>query len=97
MAEHYHVRMLNLETGEEAVEGPFTTDMNAVDYADRIAATYFGGDDVTWFERTDAPDYVLHVGRISEDGTRSEALVEISITEEEVDDTSDTNGDDDAP
>lgn len=81
MATQYHVVLVDEETGETTVDGPFPTELAAIAFAESRAEAYYGGGDVTWFESVGG-EYV--VGRISEDGSRSEPLVRITVDEEEV-------------
>lgn len=84
MAEQYYVRVVELETQEVTISKPSHSESGATEYAERLAQELFGGDDVTWFEHLGLGRY--HVGRIFEDGTRSEPLVRITVEEEEVED-----------
>lgn len=83
MAERYYVRTVDFQTGEETVSEPTWRESEAVDHAERLAEGFYGGDDATWFEANVGGGY--HVGRILEDGTRSEPMVRITVEEEGVD------------
>lgn len=82
MTTHYLVLVTDKEVEGTTIDGPFPTELAAVSYAESRAEDFYGGDDVTWFERVGGGEYV--VGRISEDGSRSEPLVRITVEEEEV-------------
>ncbi len=86
MAEKYYVGTVDLDTGEETVPEPFSSERAAVEHAERLAEEFYGGDDVTWFESVGHGDY--HVGRIMPDGTRSAPTVRVVVKEEEIDDES---------
>ncbi len=82
VTEQYVVRTTDLQTGEETISEPVWNESAAVDHAERLAAEFYGGDDVTWFDKVGGS---YRVGRILEDGTYSEPLVRITVEEEEVD------------
>ena len=79
MAERFYVRAENHETGEKTVSESSRSEADAVRYAVRIADGAFEGDDATWHERTDDPHFALRVGRMLDDGTRSEPIVTITV------------------
>lgn len=85
MTVQYYVRAVDLETGEqtgdEALSERSWHESIAIGYAERTAEEYFGGDEVTWFE--DIGGGIYHVGRVLENGSRSDALFEITVIEEE--------------
>lgn len=81
MSTQYFVRAVDLETSEETVDGPFPTEVAAIAFAQTQAEEFYGGDDVTWYDLV-APNYL--VGRVFEDGSRSEPLVTITVEAQEV-------------
>lgn len=81
MAERrYNMRAIDIETGEETVQGPFWSGRDATTRAERWAKDFYGSDATTWVEWKGPSRY--QVGRIHEDGSRSEPLVTIVIDEE---------------
>lgn len=82
MAVQVFVRAVNMTTREETIEGPFPTESAAVAFAETWAESFYGGDDVTWYEAVPKSNFL--VGRIAEDGSRSNPMVTITIEEESV-------------
>ncbi len=92
----YRVLIQEPETGQEdyarSEDGEPEThwdDLHAAASAERLAEEYFGGDDVTWFERDDVTTphgvFTYRVGRIQEDGERAGPTVFITVEEVEAD------------
>jgi hypothetical protein len=79
----FYGRAVDMKTGEETVTERVWLERVADDYAWKWAEDFYGGDDVTWIE--DAGPGTLRVGRILEDGTRSEPLVTITVEEVDTD------------
>ena len=80
MQTQFYVRAVDLKTGEETVTERVWLERVAQDYAWKRAEEFYGeGDDATWIEKAGVG--TLHVGRILEDGTRSEPLVAITVEE----------------
>ena len=88
MPEQYYLRVVDLETQESTISEPSHSEREATEYAERLVEEFFGDDDVTWFEHLGLGRY--HVGRIFEDGSRSEPLVRVTVEEEEVEDDSES-------
>jgi len=80
----YQVEVSNLITGAEIEieESEPTTEMRAVEFAERLAEGWFGGDDVTWSRKVGLDSYL--VGQIDEDGNSGPPSVEIRIVESEM-------------
>ncbi len=80
----YQVEVSNLITGAEieVEESEPTTEMRAVEFAERLAEEWFGGDDVTWSRKVGLDSYL--VGQIDEDGNPGPPSVEIRIVESEM-------------
>ncbi len=80
----YQVEVTNLITGEEIeIDGGGPgTEWQAVEFAERLAEEWFGGDDVTWFRHAGLGSYL--VGRINEDGNQDPPSVEIRVVEVQV-------------
>lgn len=75
----YVVLATDVETGIVNVQGPFSTESVAREYAQKWAEVYYGDDDVTWHEVLGMGEY--HVGHLLKDGTRSAPLVRITVEE----------------
>ncbi len=80
----YQVEATDLITGEEIEidAGEPGTEGQAVDFAERLAEEWFGGDDVTWFRHAGLGSYLI--GRIDEDGNQDPPSVELRVVEVEV-------------
>lgn len=75
----YVVLATDAETGTVNVQGPFSTESAAHEYAQKWAEVYYGDHDVTWYEHVGLGRY--HVGHLLNDGTRSAPLVRITVEE----------------
>ena len=82
MTKHHYVRTVEIETEAETVDGPFGSASAGIDHAEQLARGFFGAD-VTWFEHVGGGRY--HVGRMHEDGSRSDPLVTITVEEQDID------------
>lgn len=79
----YNVRAVDIETGEETVQGPFWSGLAATTHAQQWAGGFYGDDKVTWVGWNGPSSF--KVGRVLEGGARSEPLVTIVIEEQEFD------------
>ncbi len=75
----YVVLATDAETGTVNVQGPFSTESAAHEYAQKWAEVYYGGGGVTWYEHVGLGHY--DVGHLLKDGTRSTPLVQITVEE----------------
>ncbi len=80
----FRVEATDLITGEgiEIDGGEPGTEIQAVEFAERLAEAWFGGDDVTWVRHVGLSTYL--VGRIDEAGNHDPPSVEIRVVEVEV-------------
>ena len=79
MATRYLVTSTDRETGGVVIEGPFAIERAALSFAESWAKAFYGDEDVTWYESAGPGEY--HVGRILEDGSRTDPLIRISVEE----------------